>query len=92
MTTKQKMILKGTITMSINHGEMAPVKLFDKSDLNAIEEIVICKNPYGINDDFFGIKGGKYPIGISELVKFRKLRTSLGNVEEALKLVETIEL
>lgn len=95
MTSTQNELLKGTVRMYKRSGEMVPVKLFNRSDLDVIVEnggITIVKNPYRINDDFFGLSGKKYPADFTELMKFRKLRDKSGDVEKSLELVKTMEI
>jgi len=95
MTETQEQILKGTVGMYNSCGEMAPVKLFSKADLNELEklnEIKIVCNPYDVGDDFFGIAGKSYPIGFKELLDFRSFRKSFGDNEMARNMCKCITL
>lgn len=95
MTDLQEKILEGINNMYEKHGELAPTKLFNISDLEKLVElnkIVIVDNPYGIGDDFFGIVGGEYPIGFDQLIKFRNLRDGGGENDVARKSCECITL
>jgi len=95
MTDTQDKILEGANNMYENTGEMVPTKLFSNSDLDVLVEagsIAIASNPYGIGDDFFGIKGKEYPDGFKELIDFRSMRDSLGSRDTARQLVKCIKL
>lgn len=96
MTELQEKILKGTIAMYNNCGEMVPTKLFnDNSNLDELvklNKIKIVNDPYGIGDDFFGVVGKSYPIGFKELCNFRNLKESLGDNEKARNLCKCITL
>ena len=95
MTEIQEQILTGTKGMYEKAGEMAPAKLFNPDDLDVLvelNEIKIVDNPYNIGDDFIGIVGKEYPLGIRELLEFRSMRDSLGDAGMARKLVKCIKL
>ena len=76
---KKDQILFGTQRMFRDLGEMSPLKLFyakglkeEIQELVSEGEISIVKDPYGIGDDFFGIKGNKYPKTAKDLMELRK--------------------
>jgi hypothetical protein len=94
MTEKQEKILKGTISMYEQSGELVTSVIFDPKDINELvklNKIKILKNPYKIGDDFFGLIGYNYVTNIFELVKFRKLREKHG-VKKAMSMVNHVKL
>lgn len=95
MTELQEKILTGAIGMYNSCGEMTPVKLFNKTDLDELvklNKIKIVNNPYEIGDDFFGVVGKSYPIGFKELCDYRSLKRTLGDNEMARNLCKCITL
>ena len=75
MTETQGYILEGTKGMYETTGEMVPTKLFNSNDLRVLvemDEIEIVEDPYGVGDNFFGVKGKEYPKTFRELMTHRQ--------------------
>jgi hypothetical protein len=77
MTETQELILEGTEKMYEESGEMVPTVLFNSNDLKVLVDegkITIVDNPYGVGDNFFGLKGKEYPKTFSDLMEHRLSR------------------
>jgi hypothetical protein len=96
--SKKVEIVEGLKSMLEDCGEMVPTKLFyanryrqDIKELVDEGKVVVVSNPYGIGDDFVGIKGAEYPLNFENLMNYRGLVRTIG-IKDAKQVVNYLEL